>query len=39
LIAATTLPIYALGGVRAHTVTSLIGSGVAGIAAVEALAS
>jgi thiamine-phosphate pyrophosphorylase len=39
LVAATTLPVYALGGVRAHTVTSLIGSGVAGIAAVEALAS
>ncbi|MET3664230.1 thiamine-phosphate pyrophosphorylase [Caulobacter sp. 1776] len=37
LIAATALPVYALGGVRARTVTRLIGSGVAGIAAVEAL--
>lgn len=38
LVAATALPVYALGGVRAHTVTQLIGSGIAGIAAVEALA-
>lgn len=38
LIAATTLPVYALGGVRADTVAQLAGSGVAGIAAVEALA-
>lgn len=38
LIAATALPVYALGGVRAHTVASLTGSGVVGIAAVEALA-
>lgn len=37
LVAATALPVYALGGVRAHTVTRLIGSGIAGIAAVEAL--
>lgn len=38
LVAATPLPVYALGGVRARTVTSLIGSGIAGVAAVEALA-
>jgi len=38
LVAATVLPVYALGGVRARTVTQLIGSGIAGIAAVEALA-
>ncbi|WP_454761948.1 thiamine phosphate synthase [Caulobacter segnis] len=38
LVAATTLPVYALGGVRARTVTQLIGSGIVGIAAVEALA-
>jgi thiamine-phosphate pyrophosphorylase len=38
LIAATTLPVYALGGVRARTVTQLIGGGLVGIAAVEALA-
>ena len=38
LVAATPLPVYALGGVRARTVTRLIGSGIAGIAAVEALA-
>lgn len=38
LVATTFLPVYALGGVRARTVTRLIGSGVSGIAAVEALA-
>jgi len=38
LVAATALPVYALGGVRARTVTQLMGSGIAGIAAVEALA-
>ncbi|AVQ04224.1 thiamine monophosphate synthase [Caulobacter segnis] len=38
LVSATTLPVYALGGVRADTVAQLAGSGVAGIAAVEALA-
>jgi thiamine-phosphate pyrophosphorylase len=38
LIAATALPVYALGGVRARTVTQLIGGGLVGIAAVEALA-
>lgn len=38
LVAATGLPVYALGGVRARTVTQLIGSGIVGIAAVEALA-
>lgn len=37
LVAATSAPVYGLGGVRAHTVTSLIGSGIVGIAAVEAL--
>ena len=36
-LAATSLPVYALGGVRARTVSQLIGIGVAGIAAVEAL--
>lgn len=39
LVEATPLPLYALGGVRARTVTQLIGSGVVGLAAVEALAS
>lgn len=39
LVGATTLPVYALGGVRAHNAASLIDSGVAGLAAVEALAS
>jgi thiamine-phosphate pyrophosphorylase len=38
LVEATTLPVYALGGVRARTVTQLVGSGITGIAAVEALA-
>ncbi|WP_164468256.1 thiamine phosphate synthase [Caulobacter vibrioides] len=38
LVEATALPVYALGGVRAHTVDQLFDSGVAGIAAVEALA-
>jgi len=38
LVAATSAPVYALGGVRAATVAALIDSGVAGIAAVEALA-
>jgi thiamine-phosphate pyrophosphorylase len=38
LVAATSLPVYALGGVRARTVTQLIGSGIVGMAAVEALA-
>lgn len=38
LIAATSLPVYALGGVRADTVTRLAGCGLVGIAAVEALA-
>lgn len=38
LVAATPLPVYALGGVRARTITQLVGSGVSGIAAVEALA-
>jgi thiamine-phosphate pyrophosphorylase len=38
LVAATGLPVYALGGVRARTVTQLIGSGIVGMAAVEALA-
>ena len=39
LVGATTLPVYALGGVRAHNAASLIDSGVAGLAAMEALAS
>jgi thiamine-phosphate pyrophosphorylase len=38
LIAATALPAYALGGIRARTVTRLVGGGLVGIAAVEALA-
>lgn len=38
LASATTLPVYALGGVRADTVGQLAGSGIVGIAAVEALA-
>lgn len=38
LVAVTALPVYALGGVRARTVTQLIGSGIVGMAAVEALA-
>ena len=38
LVLATPLPVYALGGVRADTVTQLAESGVVGIAAVEALA-
>ena len=38
LVAATPLPVYALGGVRADTIGQLAGSGIAGIAAVEALA-
>ncbi|WP_310000668.1 thiamine phosphate synthase [Caulobacter segnis] len=37
LVSATALPVYALGGVRADTVAQLTGSGVVGIAAVEAL--
>lgn len=38
LVAATALPVYALGGVRADTVSQLADSGIVGIAAVEALA-
>jgi thiamine-phosphate pyrophosphorylase len=38
LVTATSLPVYALGGIRARTVSQLIGSGIVGIAAVEALA-
>jgi thiamine-phosphate pyrophosphorylase len=38
LVAASSLPVYALGGIRARTVTALSGSGIVGIAAVEALA-
>jgi thiamine-phosphate pyrophosphorylase len=38
LVATTSLPVYALGGVRARTVSRLFGSGIVGIAAVEALA-
>lgn len=37
LVSATPLPVYALGGVHARTVSQLIGSGIVGIAAVEAL--
>lgn len=38
LVAATALPVYALGGVHAQTAARLVGSGIVGIAAVEALA-
>jgi thiamine-phosphate pyrophosphorylase len=38
MVGATSLPVYALGGVRAGTVGQLADSGVVGIAAVEALA-
>lgn len=38
LVSATDLPVYALGGVRVDTAAQLAGSGVVGIAAVEALA-
>lgn len=38
LVSATALPVYALGGVRAKTVSQLTGSGIVGLAAVEALA-
>ncbi|PIC02357.1 thiamine phosphate synthase [Caulobacter sp. X] len=38
MVEATPLPVYALGGVRAATVGQLAGSGIVGIAAVEALA-
>jgi thiamine-phosphate pyrophosphorylase len=38
LVGATALPVYALGGVRKQTAAQLIGSGIIGIAAVEALA-
>lgn len=37
MVGATSLPVYALGGVRADTVSQLAGSGIVGIAAVEAL--
>jgi len=39
LVATTPLPVYALGGIRARTVSRLIGSGIVGIAAVEALSA
>lgn len=39
LVAATATPVYALGGLRARTVSQLIGSGIVGIAAVEALSA
>lgn len=38
LVGSTSLPVYALGGVRAGTASQLEGSGIVGIAAVEALA-
>lgn len=38
LVSETALPVYALGGVRAETAARLAGSGIVGIAAVEALA-
>lgn len=37
LVRATALPVYALGGISAKTICQLAGSGVAGLAAVEAL--
>jgi thiamine-phosphate pyrophosphorylase len=39
IVSTVETPIYALGGVRAATVEQLLGSGIVGIAAVEALAS
>jgi thiamine-phosphate pyrophosphorylase len=39
LVRATSLPVYALGGVRADTAARLADTGVVGLAAVEALAS
>jgi thiamine-phosphate pyrophosphorylase len=38
LVSATTLPVYALGGVRAETAARLAGSRIVGLAAVETLA-
>jgi thiamine-phosphate pyrophosphorylase len=38
LVRSCETPIFALGGVQVHTVKQLIGSGVAGLAAVEAFA-
>ena len=37
LVASTILPVYALGGVNADTAPRLAGSGIVGLAAVEAL--
>jgi thiamine-phosphate pyrophosphorylase len=37
IVEAVETPVYALGGVRADTVEQLLGSGIVGIAAVEAL--
>jgi thiamine-phosphate pyrophosphorylase len=37
IVEAVETPVYALGGVRADTVERLLGSGIVGIAAVEAL--
>jgi len=37
IVGAVETPVYALGGVRADTVKRLLGSGIVGIAAVEAL--
>jgi thiamine-phosphate pyrophosphorylase len=37
MVEAVETPVYALGGVRADTVERLLGSGIVGIAAVEAL--
>lgn len=37
IVAAVEAPVYALGGVRADTVTRLLDTGIVGIAAVEAL--
>lgn len=39
LVAATSLPVYALGGIDARTAARLAGSGAAGIAAVDGVAA
>lgn len=39
IVAAVDAPVYALGGVRAGTVERLLGSGIVGIAAVEAFSA
>jgi thiamine-phosphate pyrophosphorylase len=38
LVATTSLPVYALGGIAADTASQLANTGIIGLAAVEALA-